>query len=121
MTGFATEPFIQRWMAMELVEQLGNIGSEVERAIAWKKKGNPTLSASASDRSLQLMDLTIADPRWKGGKKKELCRMREVFCDAVLGENSYGTSDEFLKKYFLQFATAARRRSDLAGPLHYSS
>ncbi len=109
MSGFSNEAFTQRWASMGLMEQLGNIGSEVERAIAWKRRSNSILAEKAFDRTLQLLDLTIGDVRWKGGKRKELCRMRETLCDALYGENNYNTSDEFLSKYFLQCAVAARK------------
>ena len=36
---------------------------------------------------LELLDLTIADDRWRG-RRKELTRARELLCDAMQGEQS---------------------------------
>jgi hypothetical protein len=111
MTGFNSDSFIERWRQLTLLEQMGNIGSEVERVIAWRKKGNTDLAMKALHRSLTLLDLTITDPRWQGGSLKELTRVREVLCDAFIGDNVYNTPPEYLSKYFYVFAAAARRKS----------
>jgi len=97
-----------RWHSMSLMEQLGNAGSEVSRALRARSKGNPVRERSALHRFLELMDLTIADARLRG-RRKELCRAREVVCDFFLGDNVYGSTPESLDRYFLAFAKAARR------------
>ena len=56
-----------RWTAFSLMEQMANVGSEVERAISWKDKGNPDYSRQAFYRALELMELTIADEKNKNG------------------------------------------------------
>ena len=112
--GFSGE-IAARWQTMSLIEQLANVGSEVERTFSWKKKMRDDFAGRAFDRSLDLMDLTIADPRWTGGKRKELCRMREFFCDFVLGENEYGMTEEFFSRYFLAIAVAARNARSTRG------
>ena len=108
MSDFRNSTFIERWNRLSLVEQLGNIGSEVDRVISWRTKGNVEFSAKALDRTLELLDLTIGDPRWRGGSRKELTRVREVLCDAFVGDNIYNTPSEFLSRYFYQFAFAAQ-------------
>jgi hypothetical protein len=97
-----------RWHSMSLMEQLGNAGSEVSRALRARASGNAARERSALHRFLELMDLTIADPRMKG-RRKELCRAREVVCDFFVGDNAYRSTPESLDRYFLAFATAARR------------
>lgn len=62
---------------------------------------------NAVKRALELFELTISDPRWRK-RLKELTRVREVFCAAVLGSNEYHTSLEDLDRYFYYFAYAAR-------------
>ena len=96
-----------RWFTLSLMEQLGNIGSEVGRAA--RSRGDEKRFEGAVSRALELFHLTISDPRWRG-RLKELTRVRELFCDAVLGGSSYGTSLEDLDKYFYYFAYAARSR-----------
>ena len=112
MSGFGSESFIQRWHSLSLVEQFGNIGSEVERVISWKKKNNDDLATQALYRTLELLDLSIGDSRWKGGTLKELTRVREILCDLFVGDNIYNTSPEFLSRYFYPFAVAARRKTE---------
>ena len=98
----------ERWNTLSLVEQMANIGSEVERALKWKAKNRPELLEKALDRALELFDLTL-DSRERLAQLKEIARAREVVVDFFLGDNSYKTSNQFLQKYFLQFAYAARR------------
>ncbi len=95
-----------RWFTLSLVGQLGNVGSEVGRA-ARRRGRDETLFRAAIDRALELLDLTIADPRWRG-RLKEIVRVREVLCDAAFGEGLYQTSLEELDRYFFRFALAAR-------------
>jgi hypothetical protein len=94
-----------RWFSFSLAEQLGNIGSEVNRAI--RARGDNKRFDGAIVRALELFDLTLSDPRWKK-RLKEIARSREIFCDAAYGTLEYNTSLEDLDKYFFHFALAAR-------------
>ncbi|MFH1347008.1 MAG: hypothetical protein ABIH10_02040 [Spirochaetota bacterium] len=95
-----------RWNELSLMEQLGNIGSEISRARNWKSKDEKIFNG-AVDRALELFDLTLQDSRWFG-RLKEINRAREVFCDTVLGGKEYKDTLENLDKYFLDFAMAAQ-------------
>ena len=95
-----------RWGEFSLDEQLGNVGSEIHRALRWKSDDAKHFE-NAVWRALELLDLTLADPRWKK-RLKEIARAREVVVDAYLGGNEYGSTFEDLDKYFFQFALAAR-------------
>ena len=97
-----------RWFELTLMEQLGNIGSEVGRATRARTQCNGQRLADALDRALELFDLTLADKRWRG-RLKEIARAREVVCDFLVGDNEYGSTAESLDRYFLPFAMAARR------------
>ncbi|OGC03852.1 hypothetical protein A2276_08385 [candidate division WOR-1 bacterium RIFOXYA12_FULL_43_27] len=96
-----------RWQKMPLSEQMANIGSEVERAINWKNKNNKEYSRTAFERALELLDLTLACYK-EYSKLKELARLREVLADYFAFDNTYNSTDESLKKYFLAFNYAAR-------------
>lgn len=100
-----------RWQSMSLMEQLGNIGSDVGRATSAKERGNEQRMWSALERALELFDLTIADPRWIR-RRREILRAREIVCDFVVGSNSYRSTAEWLDSYFLEFAAAARSTRD---------
>jgi hypothetical protein len=95
-----------RWGQFTLAEQLANVGSEVGRMVRWQGR-NPRLAAGAFDRALDLLDLTLADPRWRN-RLREIARLRESLCDAALGGQTYGTTLEDLDRYLLAFAVAAR-------------
>lgn len=86
-----------RWQQMTLIQQLANIGAEFQRFAASKDSNAKT---QAQARLLELLDLTIADPRFKS-RLKEITRLREVVCG--------GSQSEILKNYFLSFAYAARK------------
>jgi hypothetical protein len=98
-----------RWFALTLIEQLANAGSEAGRTIRAAEAGDREQQQLAFSRLLELLDLTLADPRWRG-RRKELCRLREVICDAFCGDNVYGTSFAWLSRYFLEYGIAARLR-----------
>ncbi|MGH9971177.1 MAG: hypothetical protein ACREBG_25755 [Pyrinomonadaceae bacterium] len=93
---------------MSLAEQLGNVGSEYERALQWKQRHEQLHFEKAFDRMLELLDLTIADQRWKNHRLKELVRLREVICEEMLSENQE-SRDADLRNYFLYFGLLARR------------
>jgi hypothetical protein len=46
---------------------------------------------SSLSRSAELLDLTMADTRWRG-RLKEIARARELLCDAASGGHEYGTT-----------------------------
>jgi hypothetical protein len=96
-----------RWAEFSLAEQLGNIGSEVGRTKNWMGKDSARFQG-AFDRALELFDLTLADPRWKGLRRREIARAREVFCDAAFGSHVYEETLESLDKYFYPYAFSAR-------------
>src|SRR5262245_28149680 len=98
-----------RWFDLSLAEQLGNVGSEVGRAIRRAAK-NPALAETALHRALDLIDLTLDDPRHRQSlpRLREIARAREVIVDFLCGPNAYGSTAVSLMKYFDQFALAAR-------------
>jgi hypothetical protein len=76
------------------------------------KKDNAQLSQHAFERALALFDdVTIADPRWTGGRHKEIVRVREVLCDTFVEDGVYNTPPEFFSRYCYQFALAAQKRA----------
>ena len=108
-----------RWWQLSLVEQLGHVGSEISRALAWRSR-NADVSQRAVFRALELLDLTLDDPRLRASpaRLREVARAREVVVDYFAGANTYSSTGASLKGYFDRFAMAARR-SD-AGPGHGS-
>ncbi len=104
-----------RWFELNFLEQMANIGSEVERAILWKNKKNESrsklhqdeYSIKALDRALELLDLTIAGIRNRK-HLKELTRLREALVDYFYFDNQFSSSDKLWRTYFYAFSYAAR-------------
>jgi hypothetical protein len=95
-----------RWQAFTLVEQLANVGSEVERALNWAAKGNAEYSDRALERGLELLEMTIADPRHRH-RLKELTRVREALLDYFWGPNESGSEERTWRRYFRAYGVAA--------------
>ena len=93
-----------RWNNMSLVKQMANIGSEVSRAILWRRK-NLNYSQKAADRALELLDFTLEDKKNKN--RKELWRIREALADFFYFDNQFHSSDRSWQIYFNAFAYAA--------------
>ena len=98
-----------RWFSLSLAEQLGNVGSEVSRAVRWKNK-DISLFDKALVRALELLDLTLCDERWIK-RLKELARLRELLCDAWFEGKEYGTQIQDIDRYLFHFAIVARNKT----------
>ena len=97
-----------RWNQLSFIEQMANIGSEVERALNWQAKHNEEYAQQALERSLELIDLTLDNTK-TFSRLKELARLREAIVDYFFGQNQFKYDDTALRKYFLNFVYAARR------------
>ena len=95
-----------KWGELSLAEQLGNIGSETTRALNWRGK-DEKLYNNALNRALELLDLTISDPRWRK-RLKEIVRVREFLGAVIFNDNEFKTSLKDLDRYFFSFAMAVR-------------
>lgn len=94
-----------KWSDMDVFNQMGNIGSEVSRALTAKRQGKHKRSQSAFYRGLDLIDETAR--LWATQKRpglKELLYAREQFALSV----TTNKIDPTLETYFMQFAFAAR-------------
>lgn len=96
----------EHWQKFGLFEQLGNVGSEVNRALQWRNK-DEDLYKNSMYRAFELLDMSIQDYRWRNDWK-ELIRAKEALGDAMYGGKDYGSTLEDLDNYFFQFALAAR-------------
>ena len=99
----------QRWPSMSLMEQLAHVGSEVQRSIRAHEAGREDRLENAVARALELFDLSAADDRWRGPRRREILRAREEFCRLLYSDDAAPGSAASLQNYFLAFATAARR------------
>ena len=97
-----------RWNELSFLEQMANVGSEVERALNWKTKRNVIYSQKAFERALELMDL-ILDSVKSFTRLKEIARLREAIVDYFFGTNQFMSTETLWKKYFSNFTYAARK------------
>ncbi len=98
----------ERWGQLSLCEQMANIGSEVIRALNWRKKENEHLSQKASARALELIDLSL-DSAKSFSRIKEFARLREAVVDSFYGLNQFSSSEQLWRSYFDHFNYMARK------------
>lgn len=96
-----------RWAGLSFLEQMANIGSEVERALNWQAKNNPAYSRKAFERALELIDLTLGSTTIYT-RLKELTRVREAISDYFIGSNQFKSTEASWRRYFLPFAYSVR-------------
>ena len=96
-----------RWKELSLVEQMANIGSEVSRAMRWRKKARPEFAQRAAVRALELLDLSVGAGH-SYPRLKELTRVREAVVDYFFGSNEFASSEALWRSYFDHFNYAAR-------------
>ena len=101
----------RRWNTLALVDQLAHVGSEVDRAIRAHEAGNRYRFDGALARALELFDLTAADNRWRGARRREILRARSEFCRLFFDDSVSQDSAAGLSRYFVHFAIAARRHA----------
>ena len=97
-----------RWFELSLMEQMANVGSEMERALNWRARNNADYCDKAFFRMLELIDLTLEDSKNKH-RLKELARTREAAVDFFKNGNEYRSTEDSWRAYFLSFTYAARR------------
>jgi hypothetical protein len=92
----------EKWAGLSLIEQMGNISSEVGRAI--NSRENPIRRDGAIERVIDLFSATATCH--KGRRLREILRARDEFLRLF-----YDDSTDFsgIERYFHQFALAARR------------
>jgi hypothetical protein len=96
------------WNKMELAEQMANVGSELERALSWKKKHNKEYSDKAVERMLELLSLT-KNVHSETSKLKEIARVYELLVDYFIGNNRFNSTSKAWRKYFGSFTYLAAK------------
>jgi hypothetical protein len=82
-----------RWAEMSFPQQMANIGSETSRVLKALHAGKDSRAERAFARAQELIDLTIkygrtdASPLLRSAMLEELCRLRELYCNAFLNRN----------------------------------
>ena len=96
------------WLTRPITYQMGNIGSEVSRALKWSKAGNQPRADKAIDRALELFDFTIEANTKNPARLTEILKAREEFCDYFFNDNSWNTDPARMQKYYDGFVMMER-------------
>ena|SRR3989338_2186100 len=95
----------KKWQSMPTIDQMANIGTEIDRTIKWRAS-DATLSLAAFNRGIELLDATIGDPK-NTNSLKELCRVRELLVGHFYFNNMHEFKDEEWHRYFMFFCHAS--------------
>lgn len=99
----------ESWAQLDIFNQMGNIGSEVGRAIKAYRNGKFDRADKAIDRALDLFDATTEClVRDHSPRLKEVLRAREEFL-RLFFDGTFEFDADNIERYFMQFAFAARK------------
>jgi len=99
----------ERWAGLTFNEQMGNIGSEVGRAIIAHRNGNAERETRAIDRAIDLFSATaeaLIGTEYSY-RLKEVLRSRDEFL-RLFFDNTFEYDADKIERYFMYFAFAAR-------------
>lgn len=91
-----------KWWKMSIGEQIGNVGSEVARAIRRKNKNDILGAQEFCIHAIEMLCYTKQDPK-NVHRRKELSYAQEEILDYVLGENLYQNDDQSIMKWYDAF------------------
>ena len=99
----------EAWGRYTIFEQMGNIGSEVGRAIKAHRSGNAKRSQGAMDRAFDLFDATVEHlAGQRSPRLREVLLAREEFA-RLFFDGTFDEDADALERYFTNFAIAARK------------
>ncbi len=98
----------EKWSSYTLCEKMANIGSEVIRAIHWRKKNNTQYTVQAFHRALELFDFTF-DTTLSKPQLREIARLRSALVDDFAGKNDFKSTDKHWEQYFTAFTYLASK------------
>ena len=87
---------------MPVAVQISNVGSEVNRAIKYKSKGETEKAERFMNKAIQLLELSKQDPKNRHRRQEFECAIEELI-DYFIGNNIYQTTDEVLLRYYDAF------------------
>jgi hypothetical protein len=100
----------KKWAHMNILQQMGNIGSEVGRAISAKRCGDKERTIGAIARALDLFDATIEIlVAQKSPRTREVLRARDQFLGLFFDDKFSDANG--VERYFTTYAIAARNNN----------
>jgi len=103
----------ERWAALSFNEQMGNIGSEVGRAIIARRNGNLQRETRAIDRAIDLFSATVEVliHTEYAYRLKEVLRARDEFL-RLFFDGTFDNEADNIERYFMWFAHLARTKTE---------
>jgi hypothetical protein len=101
----------EKWSTQSAGRQVLNIASELNRAGNWIKQGDVSNVNLCYERAFELVDLTVADPKWKG-RTRELLRFRETLAELYLQVEKDGGLNTLLFKTLVTMRSESRNLLD---------
>lgn len=99
-----------KWQQLDLLDQMGNIGSEVGRSIAARRRSDEKRTDAAIVRALDLFDATVnALVAVHSPRTKEVLRAKDQFL-RLFFDNRFEQDADAIEHYFMNYAIAARKR-----------
>lgn len=95
------------WGELDIFHQLGNIGSEVGRAVSAKKRGKEDRMMGAFYRGMDLINATVRAWVARGKSPYEILIAREQFAKTILTNDE----DPKIESYFMRYAVVARKQT----------
>lgn len=90
----------KKWFAFPIQKQILLIASELHRANHWIAKSDVQNTNFCYERAFELVDLTVADPKWKG-RLRELLRFRESLAELYTRAEKDEKQNGLLAKTFV--------------------
>lgn len=99
------------WAKRDIFDQMGNIGSEVGRAIKAHRAGKQAREQGAVDRAFDLFDATIEClAKQRSPRLREVLLARDEFA-RLFFDGAFDRDADALERYFMNYAVAARKRA----------
>lgn len=92
-----------KWNGADRAFQVLSIFAELNRCRGRVERDDLTNARHSLDRVLELIDLTVADPRWTGGRRAELLRFREAVGALYVGSEEIRTTPAELMRVLRTF------------------
>ena len=97
-----------RLFTMPIGVQISNVGSEVNRALLWRKAGNRQREIAFCKKAIEFLNIMKQDPKNRH-RIGEIDACIEELKDFFLGNNEYNTTEETLIRYYDAFLWQAMK------------
>lgn len=78
------------------------VANELNRAGHWMERGDATAVRNCDERAFELIDLTVEDPKWRGGGLGELLRFRELLAERYVSGSMDAAHNRALMRVLVQ-------------------